>query len=184
MLCAQIDICQVILEEEILKFCQCIFGDLSLSWKRAWPFTCKTWILITVRCFDYMKLAKWFCRRRFYNFAKLEPPIPKVVLRQVWFQLVWWFRRNRFSCLLRRGPVLTGRPACVDSNHSPRFLYQSEVLTSHFSVNHLENALWQVDKSDPVCVMIILLIKANVCLSLLGMRLQKPRARVTAGVVP
>ena len=85
---------------------------------------------------------------------------------------------------IRRGPVVTGQPACVDSNHSPRFLYQSEVLTSHFSVNHLENALWQVDKSDPVCVMIILLIKANVCLSLLGMRLQKPRARLTAGVVP
>ena len=71
-------------------------------------------------CQDWLKLAQWFWRRRFFNFVnfffvisyicnylpleksgalhlnKLESPLPKDALCQVWLKLVKWFWRRRF----------------------------------------------------------------------------------------
>ena len=68
-------------------------------------------------CQVWLKLAQWFCSRRFVNFVnvfslfrnyfpvekgralhlkKLEFPLPKDDLCQVWLKLVQWFWRRRF----------------------------------------------------------------------------------------
>ena len=70
-------------------------------------------------CWDWLKLAHWFWRRRFLNFVnvfslfrnyltlekgealhlnKLESPSPKDVLCQVWLKLTQWFWRRRWKC--------------------------------------------------------------------------------------
>ena len=68
-------------------------------------------------CQDWLKLAQWFCRRRFLNFInvfslfrnylplekggplhlnKLESPSPKDALCQVWIKLAQYFWRRGF----------------------------------------------------------------------------------------
>ena len=67
----------------------------------------------------WLKLAQWFWRRRFLNFVnvfslfpnylpfekggalhlnKLESPLPKDALCQVWLKLAQWFWRKRWKC--------------------------------------------------------------------------------------
>ena len=68
---------------------------------------------------DWLKLAQWFWRRRFFNFFnvflcfrnylplekcgvlhlnKLESPSPRDTLCQVWLKLAQWFWRRRWKC--------------------------------------------------------------------------------------
>ena len=70
-------------------------------------------------CWDWLKLAYWFWRRRFFNFVnvisrfrnylpfekgmalhlnKLESPLHKDALCQVWLKLDQWFWRRRWKC--------------------------------------------------------------------------------------
>ena len=70
-------------------------------------------------CQDWLKLARWFWRRRFLNFVNLfslfrnylpldkggalhlndlESRLPKDALCQVWFKSVQWFWRRRWKC--------------------------------------------------------------------------------------
>ena len=70
-------------------------------------------------CQVWLKLAQWFCRRRFFNFVnvfslfrnylplekggalhlnKLESPSPKDALCQVGLKLAQWFWRRRWKC--------------------------------------------------------------------------------------
>ena len=70
-------------------------------------------------CQFWLKLAQWFWRRRFLNFVnvfslfgyylplekggalhlnKLESPLPKDALWQVWLKLAQWFWRRRWKC--------------------------------------------------------------------------------------
>ena len=70
-------------------------------------------------CQVLLKLAQWFWRRRFFNFIyvfllfrnylplekggalhlyKLESPLPKDALCQVWLKLAQWFWKRRWKC--------------------------------------------------------------------------------------
>ena len=79
----------------------------------------KSPLLKDALCQFWWKLAQWFWRRRFLNFFdvfslfcnylplekgvalhlnKLDSPLPKNTLCQVWLKLVQWFWRRRWKC--------------------------------------------------------------------------------------
>ena len=91
-------------------------------WKKAWS---SIWTKLKspspndALCKVWLKLAKWFLRSRFLNFAnlfslfrnffhleqgvdfyfsKLEFPLYKDALCQVWLKLAQWFLRRRWKC--------------------------------------------------------------------------------------
>ena len=144
---------QVVLEKKIFKFCQCIFaisyylplekgGALYLN-KFESPSSkdalCQVWL----------KLAQWFWRRRFLNFInvfslfrnyltleksgalhlnKLESPLPKDALCQVWLKLTLvleWFLRsflnfvNVFSLFHYYLPLEKGGALHLNKHESP-----------------------------------------------------------------
>ena len=96
------------------------FVNIS-PWKRAGSFIWTNMNSLLTKdtlCQDWLKLAQWFWRRRFLNFVnlfllflnylrlekaealhlnKLEFPLHKDALRQVWLKLVQWFWR-RWKC--------------------------------------------------------------------------------------
>ena len=114
MLCAQIDIGQMILEGKILKFCQCIFAyhkypPLKRAWLFFWTFESLIFQGCFVSCLDeigFVVLEKKILKFRQNEciVAKLEPPIPKDVLWQVWLQLIQWSGRKRFLNVVKAFP--------------------------------------------------------------------------------
>ena len=104
--CGWID--PVVLIKKIFKILLMYYRNFVIvsQWKRVGTFIWKTWIFFTQGCVVPLALLLW--RRRFLNFEntfslfrvilhfnKLESPLPKYALYQIWLYLTQWFWRNK-----------------------------------------------------------------------------------------
>ena len=148
----------VVREKKIFKLAMYFrYFVIIFPWKRAGPFIWTNLNPLNLRTSQiWLKLAKWFGRRRLVNFVnvfslfhdnqpleksgalhlnKLESPSSRDTLCQVWLKLDQWFWRRRWKCeKFTDGP--TGRQTTDDR--------WSEKLTWAFSSGELKNnSSWQ-----------------------------------------
>ena len=117
-----VEIGTAVLEKKIFKSCQCNFTILQLSplEKRNSPSIEQIWIFLAQGCFvpiwlywpsgsgeeDFLNTSMYFSYSKLsplwnragpsLNLNKLESPLPKDALCQVWLKLAQWFWRRRF----------------------------------------------------------------------------------------
>ena len=112
-----------------------------------------------VSWYVWLKLAQWFWRRRFVNFANtyslfcyyllfkkgvvlhldiLKSPSPKNGLYQVWLKLVLWFWRKRWKCEKSTDKFwsekLTWDISSVELKKTYNFFYYGYKLKSYYTL--------------------------------------------------